>query len=51
MSEVGGIFSEMMSFGEATGLTKEVAKAGFDSASEAIRIQKYYYDAIRKEKR
>lgn len=28
---------------------KEVAEAGFDSASEAMRMQKYYLDAIRKE--
>lgn len=30
---------------------KEVADAGFDSASEAIRMQRYYTDAIEKEKR
>lgn len=30
---------------------KEVADAGFDSASEAIRMQKYYFDAIEREKR
>ncbi len=29
---------------------KEVAEAGFDSAFESIRIQKYYLDAIEKEK-
>lgn len=39
MSEVGGIFSEMMSFGEATGLTKEVAKAaGMDWVPKAVEI-------------
>lgn len=30
---------------------KEVADAGFDSASEAMRMQRYYTDAIEKEKR
>lgn len=30
---------------------KEVADAGFDSASEAKRIQKYYYDAIEREEK
>lgn len=30
---------------------KEVADAGFDSASEAIRMQKYYFDAIKREKK
>ena len=29
---------------------KEVAQAGFDSASEAIRMQNYYMKAIEKEK-
>ena len=29
---------------------KEVADAGFDSASEAMRMQKYYFDAYKKEK-
>lgn len=29
---------------------KEVAEAGFDSASEALRIQKYYLDAIEEQK-
>lgn len=29
---------------------KEIADAGFDSASEAIRMQKYYFDACKKEK-
>lgn len=29
---------------------KEVADAGFDSASEAIRMQTYYFDAIEREK-
>lgn len=29
---------------------EEVKKVGFDSASEAMRMQKYYFDAIRKEK-
>lgn len=28
---------------------KEVADAGFDSASEAVRMQKYYFDAIERE--
>ena len=28
---------------------KEVADAGFDSASEAMRMQKYYFDAIKRE--
>lgn len=30
---------------------EEVADAGFDSASEALRMQKYYIDAIEREKR
>lgn len=30
---------------------KEVRDAGFDSASEGVRMQKYYFDAIEKEKR
>ena len=30
---------------------KEVCEAGFDSASEAMRMQKYYFDAIEREKR
>lgn len=30
---------------------KEVRKAGFDSASEAIRMQQYYFDAIERELR
>ena len=29
---------------------KEVADAGFDSASEALRLQQYYFDAIEREK-
>lgn len=29
---------------------KAVAKAGFDSASEAMRLQKYYFDAIKEQK-
>ena len=28
---------------------KEVANAGFDSASEALRMQKYYLNAVEKE--
>lgn len=28
---------------------KEVAAAGFDSASEALRMQKYYFDAVERE--
>lgn len=32
------------------GHAKEVRNAGFDSASEAIRMQKYYFDAIEREK-
>ena len=27
--------------------SKEVAEAGFDSASEAMRLQKYYFNAVR----
>lgn len=30
---------------------REVCDAGFDSTSEAMRMQKYYFDAIEKEKR
>ena len=30
---------------------KEVADAGFDSASEAMRMQRYYFDAIEREKK
>lgn len=30
---------------------KEVCEAGFDSASEAMRMQKFYFDAIEREKR
>lgn len=33
------------------GHAKEVAEAGFDSKAEAERMQKYYFDAIRNEKR
>ena len=29
--------------------SKEVAEAGFDSASEALRMQQYYFDAIERE--
>ena len=28
---------------------KEVCDAGFDSTSEAMRMQKYYFDAIERE--
>ena len=32
------------------GHVKEVQDAGFDSTSEAIRLQNYYFNAIEREK-